>query len=328
MTPLNICILLACLFINFLGNAQLTANGYTNYNVSGFNVLVEDAAFNANAELTNDAIDLLETKLVEISQLEIAPFIQDSLRAVSIFMDWNTTAGAAVFHPSQEWLVENGYIPEKASCIEISNISNFIDWTNTNQPYMVLHELAHAYHWRAFNFNLPIITDAFNNAVSNNLYTNVSYHAGNGNYINLATAYALENEFEYFAEITEAFFGLNDYFPFDSNDLFDYDLIGYNMALDVWSGNILSVDSPEINALDSIYFPNPTNGLISFNVSDSNMSQIKFDITNVHGKCILSAVSNNESGSIKIDMTNAAAGLYFLKVVQNNFSKTFKVIKE
>lgn len=214
--------------------AQLSVNGYTNYNLSGFDVLVEDSAFLKNFILTNTAIDLLKAKLLEISQFNIDQDKMDALKAVPIFMDWNTTTGGAQYHPSEQWLIANGYIPEKAMCIEISNITNFINWTNENQPYMVMHELAHAYHHRELDYNSSTITNAFNNANSNNLYTNVSYHAGGENYINRPTAYALNDEQEYFAEITEAYFGLNDYFPFDRNDLGNYDDLGFSAVISVW----------------------------------------------------------------------------------------------
>lgn len=64
-------------------------------------------------------------KLIEISQFNIDSSKLVSLKSVPIFMDWNTTTGAAQYHPSQAWLIANGYIPEKAKCVEISNISNF-----------------------------------------------------------------------------------------------------------------------------------------------------------------------------------------------------------
>ena len=57
--------------LSFKSNAQLSVNGYTNYNLSGFDVLVEDSAFIMDAALTNTAIDLLENKLIEISQFNI-----------------------------------------------------------------------------------------------------------------------------------------------------------------------------------------------------------------------------------------------------------------
>ncbi len=50
-----------------------------------------------------------------------------------------------MYHPSREWLISHGYIPEKEKSVEITNLAHFVDWTNLNQPHMITHELAHAY---------------------------------------------------------------------------------------------------------------------------------------------------------------------------------------
>lgn len=215
-------------------NAQLIVNGYTTFQMSGFSVLVEDDAFYNHNAMTNTAMTLMENNLSEIVDFCIDPEIRDSLQAVPIFMDWNTTTGAAVYHPSLAWLIQNGYIPEKAQCVEISNITNFVNWTHQNQPYMVLHELAHAYHHRVLNFNDPTITAAYQNAINQNLYTNIQYHNGNNVYTTAASAYGLNDEKEFFSELTEAYFGLNDYYPFDNADLQAYDPIGYNAVNAIW----------------------------------------------------------------------------------------------
>jgi hypothetical protein len=322
------CILaLFCLLPN-RGNAQLNVVGYTNYILSGFNVLVQDVAFTNNSSLTNNAIDLLETKLIEISQFNIDPIKMDSLKAVPIFMDWNTTTGAAVYHPSEAWLIANGYIPEKARCVEISNITNFINWTNQNQPYMVMHELAHAYHHRVLDNNSSTITNAFNNAISNNLYTNVSYHTGGGNYINQPTAYALTNEFEYFAEITEAYFGLNDYFPFDYNDLINYDSVGFNAALFVWGDITLSIPTSNFNAIEASIFPNPTEGKLSLDIDQTNINRVNYEVVDIQGRVILTSESKTIETPIKLDMTSTPDGVYILKLFLDNRSKMFKIVKK
>ena len=51
------------------------------------------------------------------------------------------------YHPNPEWLSEHGVSPEKAKCIELANVSNFLKWS-LEQPWMLLHELAHGYHHR------------------------------------------------------------------------------------------------------------------------------------------------------------------------------------
>ena len=51
-------------------------------------------------------------------------------------------------------------------------------------------------------------------------------------------AYAMTTEYEYFAEISKAFFTSNrfwnDYYPFIHSELYDFDIKGYNLVADVW----------------------------------------------------------------------------------------------
>ncbi|MEM9001355.1 MAG: hypothetical protein AAGB24_13915 [Bacteroidota bacterium] len=214
----------------------LQVEGYTNYDLVGFNIFVEDKAFENDDALTQEALDLLERKLIEVTELDLSNTILNQLKTVNIFVDWKTSNGAAVFHPSEYWLAQNGYILEKTEAIEISNIQNFINWTNKNQPFLVLHELAHGYHhaMSANSEKRAAITEAYQNAISSELYKNVSYDLGNGNYSTAYEAYALTSEGEYFAELTEALFGQNDYFPFNKQDLENYDSEGFKALKMAW----------------------------------------------------------------------------------------------
>ena len=90
-------------------------------------------------------------------------------------MDWNTTNGAACYHPNLQWLINNGYIKDKWKSVEISNIVNFINWTELNQPFMVVHEMAHAYHDRVLGYNYLSIIQSYNNAMQASLYNWVLY---------------------------------------------------------------------------------------------------------------------------------------------------------
>jgi len=313
-------------FLFVTSQAQLTVNGYSNYTLVGFNVLVEDAAMTTNSTLTNAALALLETKLTEISQFNIAQSKLDSLMAVPIFMDWNTTTGAAQYHPSEAWLIANGYAPEKAGCVEISNITNFINWTNQNQPYMVMHELAHAYHHRVLNFNSPLITSAYNNAVSTNLYTSVLYHSGGGNYSTQPTSYALTNDKEYFAEISEAYFGLNDYFPFDYSDLSTYDPEGFNAAFTIWGDLTLSQSSAEISAPSVTVFPNPSSGIFTLAKAESNNKTLSFEILDRSGRTIVQT-SQLDDKTMSIDLSDQPSGTYFIRLRTEACSETIQLMK-
>lgn len=318
-------VLLSAFSLN--SKAQLTVNGYTNYTLAGFNVLVEDSAFVENTNLTNTAINMLETNLLEITQFSISQTKMDSLLAVPIFVDWNTTTGAAQYHPSQAWLIANGYAPEKARCVEISNITNFINWTTQNQPYMVMHELAHAYHHRVLNFNDAIITSAYNNAISSNLYTNISYHSGNGNYTTVASAYGLNNEKEFFAELTEAYFGYNDFFPFDYNDLSNYDAQGFNTMVSIWGSLPVSVNSEMRNEKISVY-PNPSNGRLTLDRGIAPAGTKLNGVTDIYGGTIIPATEMSGERLVSFDLSKHLAGVYFVRITQDEQHRTIKIIKE
>ena len=211
-----------------------TYEGYIDHNISGFNFYVEEQALESNTKLTNEAINKLKDDLTEISELKMSSEVIEALKMVPIFVDWNTSDKGAEYHPSKDWLINNGYRPEKAMGVEIANVDNFVNWSDLNQPYIILHEMAHAYHHRALNFDDLRITQAFNNAQENGLYQKVQYHSGNGNYSIADRAYALANEKEYFAEITEAYFGTNDFFPFNFDDLKEYDPTGFEVLEAIW----------------------------------------------------------------------------------------------
>ena len=51
----------------------------------------------------------------------------------------------------------------------------------------------------------------------------------------MVKAYAATNQEEYFAELTEAYFGQNDWFPHNREELRNYDPRGYKMIEEVWS---------------------------------------------------------------------------------------------
>ena len=314
--------------LSFSSNAQLKVEGYTNYQLASFNVLVEDDALKNNTVLTNTALSLLETKLKEITELKIDQVIKDSLIAVPIFMNWIRTTGGAQYHPSKDWLINNGYIPEKARCVEISNITNFINWTEQNQPYMVLHELAHAYHHRVLNNNSAIITDAFQNAVSTNLYTNISYHSGGGNYSTLPTAYALNNENEFFAELTEAYFGLNDYFPFNFNDLSNYDPIGFKAMVSIWGDISLAANVPFDEKSELIVYPIPSANIINiaFTKNQNNIQEI--ELYDISGKRFTQPSSLINNNAISIDISDLLHGVYLLRIIFKEYSEVLKVVRE
>jgi hypothetical protein len=117
------------------------------------------------------------------------------------------------YHPSADWLRGHQMNPQKAGAVEIANARNFLTWT-LDQPWMVLHELAHGYHHQFLGYNHGDIKKCFQEAKAAKLYESVLTCRGRK-----ARAYALNNDQEYFAEQSEAYFGTNDFYPFVKAEL-------------------------------------------------------------------------------------------------------------
>jgi len=153
------------------------------------------------------------------------------LRKVTIWVEWQAKEkGAAEFHPSEKWLVDNGYNPRKTRAIELCNTVNFVNWSRSAQPWMVMHEMAHAYHFRVLGEDNRDVATAFKQAKKSQTYDSVKHVNGEKQ-----RAYAMKNNKEYFAEITEAYLGKNDFYPFTCEELKQHDPVGYQLMQDCWS---------------------------------------------------------------------------------------------
>jgi ribosomal protein L39E len=136
--------------------------------------------------------------------------------------------GPIHYHPQREWLIKNGYNPDKAKAVDISQVNNIIRSENT-QPSVMLHELAHAYHDQVLGFDNPDVLAAYKQAIKSGTYESVLGIRGQQ-----IRHYALTNEKEYFAECTEAFFGTNDFYPFVRAELKQFDPQMYQTLVKVW----------------------------------------------------------------------------------------------
>ena len=197
---------------------------------------VQDYGLSNYASVTNEALDKVKADLDAIvDDYELPSVVLDSLRQMTFFIDWSASfGGTARFHASRNWLVNNGYILDKLYSIEVSNVGNFLHHTKLNMPNLLLHEIAHLYHLTTLTTNYEPIYEAYLNARDKNLYSSVSFHAGNGNYVEGVFSPAVSDQLNYFAELTEAYFGLNEYYPFNREQLREHDPQGFAVLEAVW----------------------------------------------------------------------------------------------
>ncbi len=225
-------LLACCFFIVHMLQAQQPAypptSSYVKHTIQGFAVLIHPEVLRHPQDADRMKVEL-ESQLKVILR-DLPTKAMERLKKVRLWVEWEKKPnGGAEFHVSRTWLHANGYNPEKAGDIEISNTRNFVNWSRSSQPCMVMHELAHAYHHLVLGEKHAGIEAAFKQAVDRKLYESVGYVLG-GN----KRAYALSNAKEYYAELTEAYFGKNDFFPYTRSELAKHDPVGFQLMESTW----------------------------------------------------------------------------------------------
>ncbi|RKH59605.1 hypothetical protein D7V93_14675 [Corallococcus llansteffanensis] len=159
----------------------------------------------------------------------------EQLRKVTLWMSpqYAGFPPTAEFHYHLAWLRQHGRNPAMAENVEISNVLIY-ESEARRMPLFMLHELAHAYHHRVLGGGNADIQAAFTRASASKTYERVERFRGPGVSNSFERAYAMDNAHEFFAEVTEAFFGRNDYYPFTGEDLARHDPATLALLQKVW----------------------------------------------------------------------------------------------
>jgi hypothetical protein len=199
--------------------------------IEGWTVLVDKGFLDRQPKLAGRTLDLLRRQFDQVARrVHSGPLAK--LRAIRIWVEENEPHHPCMtYHPDAGWLRDHGMNPEKARCVEVANARNFLDWTS-DQPWMVLHELAHGYHHQFLEggFDNPAVKAAFDNSIKAKRYESVERIHGKKQ-----KAYAATDRMEYFAETSEAFFGKNDFFPFVRSELKRHDPAMFALLEKLWN---------------------------------------------------------------------------------------------
>lgn len=200
------------------------------YRVRGWPILVEEAWALSDPTLAEDVLVHLDVQLYQVERAVSGEQL-DSLREVPIWIepaDPKELLGGMCYHPDAGWLEAHGYDPRRARGVEISDPREFLTVTRT-QPWVVMHELAHAYHHQVLGFDEPRIREAYEGAVERGNYEETFRLRGRPD-----RHYGLTNHKEYFAEGTEAYLGTNDYYPFVRGELERHDPDLHALLRKIW----------------------------------------------------------------------------------------------
>jgi len=196
--------------------------------VEGWRVRVNRDFRQKRAALCREVLKLLSCKLYAVSRI-VPPTALKHIKQVPIWLELREGHHPCmVYHPDAGWLREHDMNPEKAHCVEIAGAENFLSWEH-DQPWMCLHELAHSYHDQVLGFENAEVRNAYDQAVRTRIYESVLRISGTHE-----RHYALTDQKEYFAECSESYFGVNDFFPFVRAELREHDRLGYQVVEKMW----------------------------------------------------------------------------------------------
>ena len=136
------------------------------------------------------------------------------------------------YHPGVTWLRANRHAPRLGKHVHIPLAKALLDrgqWAK--HPYVILNELAHAYHDQVLEngFQNKAVLDAYKKAKAKGSYKKVLLYSGQ-----TVEHYGLTNQMEYFAECTEAYLGVNDFYPFVRAELNEHDPGMFKLLKKIW----------------------------------------------------------------------------------------------
>ena len=198
--------------------------------VEGWTVKVDPALLaDDQKETAKRAFEALANHLQRIKYIVPADRVE-KLQGMSIWLDLDHPLKSMQYHPDRGWLLANGHDPRLVKHVHIPRARDlFRPQTWAKHPYVVLHELAHAFHDQVLGFNNAEIAAAFESAQEAKIYDEVLLFTGRK-----VRHYALSNPKEYFAESTEAYFGVNDFYPFVRAELREHDPTMFALLEKFW----------------------------------------------------------------------------------------------
>lgn len=225
-------ILLAFMCVSaFAAEKSPLPTAHTSRDIEGWNVRVDYRLLKGeHAADGARALKLLEARLIAIT-FAVPEKSLAKLRTITIELDWNYgDLNVMQYHPDAGWLKEHGYSEKLAKCVHIPELKDFLEPEGIHsQPWVVLHELAHGFHDQTIGFDEPRVKAAWKKFRDSGKYKSVLTVSGK-----MHEHYGLTDPKEFFAEMTECYFGSNDFYPFVAGELKQAEPEIFDLLADIW----------------------------------------------------------------------------------------------
>jgi hypothetical protein len=199
--------------------------------VEGWAVKVEPKLLEEeNKEIANQAFTALANHLQRIKYV-LKPEVVKELQKLPLWIEFNNPGhGTLCYHPGAKWLAEAGMDPRLVDHVHIPRAAKMMDRRSwIKQPNVILHELAHAYHDQVLGFDNEEILGLYREAKKSGNYQPSLLYTGK-----MTSHYGMKNQMEYFAESSESYVGVNDFYPFVRAELQQHDPKMFEVMKRIW----------------------------------------------------------------------------------------------
>jgi len=202
---------------------------YEKRQIEGWNVYIEPSLVRQKA-YADEMAKLLRYKLHLVKRYMPEKSLEH-LQKVPIWIEQNNrTVPYMTYHTSAEKLKAANQNPDKFRSIEIGNTQRFRQWQGIQQ-FAVLNQLARAYYDQVLSNQAGKIKQASQKAGASKKYDSVLRFDGKH-----VRHPALASPLDYFAEMTEAYYGVNDHYPFLQFETRQYDPNTCRLLEELWGG--------------------------------------------------------------------------------------------
>jgi hypothetical protein len=199
--------------------------------LSGWKLYVHPSILN-RPQQWRDFVSLMNKRLDKVRELLPQNIFVQVMQSTIFWVETSNEAlpqAGLVYHISEDWLRAYGQNPDKAGHIEITNLEKSLEFLEKDSN-VGIHEIIYAYHQKFIPKALAdAISSGYAQALVERRYESVPY--ADGVY---RKAIAIANKWAYFAELTEAYLGKNNCYPFVRGDIAIYDPFIYPILTQIY----------------------------------------------------------------------------------------------
>jgi hypothetical protein len=190
-------------------------------NVEGWTVYVNREVRRQHADALDRTLEHLRWELYQIT-LAVPPDAATNMQENNaIWIEYDEKVRLS-YHPSRQWLIDHGYtVPRGPESFMSLSVRTHVG-DSYRHPFVVFHELAHGYDFHFIGNGKRYGNDEceanYQRMMKTGTYEKVRIWDGRK-----GSHYGRTNRMEYWAESSEAYFAVNDIYPFVRAELREHD---------------------------------------------------------------------------------------------------------